>query len=68
MKDQNDESTLENVSIVKEFTFVFPEDLSDLPPNCEIEFMIDLVLGTRLISIYPYRMELAKLCKLKVQL
>jgi hypothetical protein len=37
---------MEQVSIVKEFIDVFPDDLPGLPPNREIEFCIDLVSGT----------------------
>ncbi|XP_075104881.1 uncharacterized protein LOC142178958 [Nicotiana tabacum] len=34
----------------------FPDDLPGLPPEREIEFPIDLVPGTTLFSIAPYRM------------
>lgn len=54
MEDRNDDSTTKNVPIVKEFTNVFLENLPGLPPNYEIEFVVDLVLSTRLISIAPY--------------
>ena len=59
---------LENVSIVREFSDVFLEDLSRLPPNRELEFVIDLFPGSTLISIPKYRMALAELKKLKTQL
>ena len=47
---------------------MFPEDLPGLPPMREIEFSIDLAPGTQPISIPPYRMALAELRELKVQL
>jgi len=42
--------------VVRDFTDVFPEDVPGLPPNREIEFSIDLVLGTGPVSITPYHM------------
>ena len=51
--------------MVNEFVDVFPEDLPGLPPDREIEFSIDIQLGTTPISQAPYRMALAEL---KVQL
>ncbi|GKV30687.1 hypothetical protein SLEP1_g39472 [Rubroshorea leprosula] len=59
---------LEDIPVLCEFPDVFPEDLSGSPLNKEIEFAIDLVLGTRPISKAPYRMALAELKELKVQL
>ncbi|XP_057990644.1 uncharacterized protein LOC131173015 [Hevea brasiliensis] len=59
---------LENVAVVKEFPDVFPEDLSGLPPEREVEFGIDLVPGTEPISMPPYRMAPAELKELKEQL
>ncbi|WRX09990.1 Reverse transcriptase domain - like 10 [Theobroma cacao] len=56
------------VSVVKEFVDVFPEELPGLPPEWEIEFCIDLIPDTRPISIPPYRMALAELKELKDQL
>ena len=54
-----------SVKNVKEFEDVFSEDLSSLPPDREIEFSIDLLLGSSLVSIAPYRMAPAELAKLK---
>ncbi|XP_028220276.1 uncharacterized protein LOC114401897 [Glycine soja] len=39
--------------VVREFPKVFPEDISGLPPEREIEFSIDLVPGAGPISIAP---------------
>ena len=60
--------TLESVLVVREFSDVFLEDLLGLPPDKEFEFCIDLLLGTTLISIPPYRMALVELKELKTQL
>ena len=58
----------EDVPVVREFLEVFPEDLPGLPPDREIEFVIDLVPGTAPISKAPYRMAPTELKELKVQL
>ncbi|KAA3470616.1 DNA/RNA polymerases superfamily protein [Gossypium australe] len=54
-----------SVPVVCEFPDVFPEELSGLPPVREVEFSIDLVPGTTLISIVPYRMAPTELKELK---
>ena len=67
--DRRQEGTrLEDIPIVKEFPDVFPNDISSLPPDREVEFTIDLIPGTEPISIPPYRMALAELRELKAQL
>ena len=48
-----------------EFSDVFTDDLSGLPLDREIEFSIDLVPDTGLISNAPYHMAPAELKKLK---
>ncbi|KAI3443818.1 hypothetical protein Pfo_000483 [Paulownia fortunei] len=58
----------ENIDVVQEFVEVFPDDLPGLPPNREIEFVIDVMPGTTSISKAPYRMAPTKLKELKVQL
>ena len=67
--DRRQEGTrLEDIPIVKEFPDVFPYDISGLPPDREIEFVIELVSRTESISIPPYRMAPAELKELKAQL
>ncbi|XP_027364439.1 uncharacterized protein LOC113871546 [Abrus precatorius] len=46
----------EYIPMAKDFLEVFPEDISELPPEGEIEFAIDLILGASPISMAPYRM------------
>ncbi|KAL0549271.1 hypothetical protein IC582_013752 [Cucumis melo] len=58
----------EDVPVVKEFLDVFPDDLSGLPPDREIEFTIELLPGTTSISQAPYRMAPSELKELKMQL
>ncbi|XP_024025887.1 uncharacterized protein LOC112092890 [Morus notabilis] len=56
------------IPVVDEFTDIFPDELSGLPPDREIEFCIDLVPGTAPISIPPYRMASAEMKELRTQL
>jgi len=48
---------LKNITVVQNFSEVFPNDIPGLLPNREIEFSINLMLETELISITPYRMS-----------
>jgi hypothetical protein len=47
---------MEEIRVVHDFPDVFPEDLCGMPPDCDIEFIIDLVPGTTPISKRPYQM------------
>jgi hypothetical protein len=60
-------STLD-IRTVSEFPDVFPEDLPGMPPDLEIEFVIELVPGTTSIFKRPYRMSTNQLVELKKQL
>lgn len=62
------ELDLNSVPIVSEFPEVFPDDVPGLPPEREIEFSIDLMPGTRPISMAPYRMAPLELTELKKQI
>ena len=67
--DRGQEGTwLEDIPIVKEFPDVFPDDISGLPPDREIEFVIELISGIVPISNPPYRMAPTELKELKAQL
>ncbi|MCH82779.1 RNA-directed DNA polymerase (Reverse transcriptase), partial [Trifolium medium] len=59
---------ISSIPIVQEFQDVFPEDITSLPPEREIEFSIDLVPGAEPISTAPYRMSPLELKELKAQL
>jgi hypothetical protein len=39
--------------VVREFPDVFPEELLEMPADREVEFIIDLLLGTAPISKRP---------------
>ena len=53
----NKANAVEDSRVVSEFPDVFPEDLPGMPPNREIEFIIELVPGTAPIYKRPYRMD-----------
>jgi hypothetical protein len=47
---------------------VFPDELLGLPPDRDVEFGIELIPGTALISRRPYQMPPDELAELKKQL
>jgi hypothetical protein len=57
-----------NIRVVRDFPDVFPEELLGMPPDREVEFVIDLLPGTSPISKRPYRMSVEELKELKKQL
>jgi hypothetical protein len=54
-----------SIRVVRDFTDVFPEELPGMPPDREVEFVIDLLPGTAPISKWPYRMSVEELKELK---
>ena len=59
---------VELVLVVCEYPDVFPKELPGLPLIREVEFDIELVPGTSLTLIAPYRMTPTELKELKAQL
>jgi hypothetical protein len=57
-----------NIRVVRDFLDVFPEELPGMPPDREVEFVIDLLPGTAPISKWPYMMSIEELKELKKQL
>ncbi|XP_052877273.1 uncharacterized protein LOC128283894 [Gossypium arboreum] len=57
-----------DVRTVKEFLDVFPEELPGLPPDCEVEFGIELLARTAPVSIGLYRIAPKELVELKAQI
>ncbi|GJZ50613.1 reverse transcriptase domain-containing protein [Tanacetum coccineum] len=51
------EQKQEEIVVVRDYPKVFPDDLSGLPPNREIEFRIELVPGAIPDMKSPYRLE-----------
>jgi hypothetical protein len=63
--NQLDASQGPMVPVVNEFPDIFPEELPGMPPNRDIEFVIDLMPGTMPIYKRPYRMATQQLAELK---
>ncbi|WVZ48894.1 hypothetical protein U9M48_000288 [Paspalum notatum var. saurae] len=63
-----DGKSLEGVPVVNEYPNVFPEELLGMPPDRDIEFVIELIPGTSPIAKRPYRMITSELAELKKQL
>ena len=58
----------ESIPVVNEFPEVFPEDISGLPSDREVEFAIDLRPRVGPISKVPYRMAPNEMAELKKQI
>ncbi|GJU82898.1 reverse transcriptase domain-containing protein, partial [Tanacetum coccineum] len=65
---KEDEPKLNDIFVVCEFEDVFPEDLSRLPPQRQVEFRIDLVPGATPIAKSPYRLAPSEMQELVGQL
>ncbi|PKU70170.1 RNA-directed DNA polymerase [Dendrobium catenatum] len=59
---------ISSIPIVNEFIDVFSEEWNELPPDREVEFLINLQPGTTPIVKAPYRMATKELQELKDQL
>jgi hypothetical protein len=59
---------LKDIPIVCEYPDVFPVDLPGMPPDSDIEFIIELQPGMAPISKKSYRMPPNELAELKIQL
>ncbi|GKB83122.1 putative reverse transcriptase domain-containing protein [Tanacetum coccineum] len=62
--DKLEEKRLEDVSTVQDFSEVFPEDFSGLPPTRQVKFQIDLVPGAATVARAPYRLAPSELQEL----
>jgi hypothetical protein len=59
---------LEDIRVVQDYPDVFSEELPGMPPDHDIEFLIELLPGTPPISKRPYRMPVNELVELKKQI
>jgi hypothetical protein len=59
---------IQDIPVVCEFPDIFPEDLPRLPPERDVEFVIELKPGMAPISRRSYRMPPNELVELKTQL
>jgi hypothetical protein len=60
--------SLDEVHVVNEYPDVFPDELPGMPPDRDVEFLIDLLPGTGPIAKRPYPMSTDELKELKKQL
>ena len=51
------QAMIEELQVVHEFPEFFPDEIPDVLLEREVEFSIDLVLGSRPVSMAPYRMS-----------
>jgi hypothetical protein len=65
---ENNKPILEGHPILREYKYVFPEEVPGLPPRRDIDFSIELVPGAVLVSRTPYRISTLELVVLKLQL
>ncbi len=61
VEERAEHPTPESIPVVREYPNVLPAELSGMPEDREIEFIIDLVPGAAPVSKAPYRMAPAKL-------
>src|SRR3954463_8646859 len=59
---------IDQVAIVREYPDVFPEELPGMPPDRDVEFMIDFLPGTDPTANIPYPMSTDELKELQKQL
>jgi hypothetical protein len=68
LNEKGVEEGQEHLPVVRDFVNIFPKDLTGMPPERELEFIIDLKSGTELIARMPYHMSNLELQELIMQL
>ncbi|GJR60313.1 reverse transcriptase domain-containing protein [Tanacetum coccineum] len=63
-----DEPKISDISVVREFVEVFPDDLKGLPPQRKVEFHIELIPGATPVTKSPYRLAPSEMQELSEQL
>jgi hypothetical protein len=56
---------VDNIRVVRDFLDVFPKESPGMPPDREVEFVIDLLPRTAPISKRPYKMSVEELKNLR---
>src|SRR3954469_15646047 len=59
--------SLDSVPVVKEYPDVFPKELPGMPPDRDVEFLIDLLPRSRPIAKRPNKMSVDELKELNKQ-
>jgi len=57
---------VKDIPVVREFLDVFLDDLPGLPPDRDVEFVVELKPGTATVSRRAYQMPPKELAKLKI--
>jgi hypothetical protein len=68
MLNQTKVIALEDIRVVQEYPDIFPEELLGMPPDRDIEFLIELLPGMPPISKRSYRIPINELVELKKQI
>ncbi|GJT86011.1 putative reverse transcriptase domain-containing protein [Tanacetum coccineum] len=68
MNAKVDEPKVGNIFVVRDFVDVFPEDLSGLPPQKQVEFRIDLIPEATPVAKSLYRLAPSEMQELPEQL
>ncbi|GKD41967.1 hypothetical protein Tco_1266612 [Tanacetum coccineum] len=68
MNAKVDEPRISDIPVARDITDVFWEDLLGLPPQRQVEFRIDLVLGATPVAKSPYRLAPSEIQELSGQL
>jgi hypothetical protein len=63
---ENNKPILKDHPILREYKYVFLEEVLGLPPRRDIDFSIEHVLGVVSISREPYKMSTPELVDLKL--
>ena len=59
---------IKDIRVVRDYPDVFPGELPGMPPKREVEFCIDLIIGTQPVTLAPYRLSRSFQEELKKQL
>jgi hypothetical protein len=65
---EDNKPIVEDHPILREYKYVFPEEVPGLPPRRDIEFSIELAPRVVPMSRTPYRMSTPEMVELKLQL
>src|SRR3954466_8058511 len=60
--------SMDTVPVIRDYLDVFPEELPGMPPDRDVEFLIDLMPRTGPIAKKPYKMDVDELKELNKQL
>jgi hypothetical protein len=66
--DDKEANLIDDIKIVSEFLDLFPEELPGMPSERKVEFAMELIPGTTLVSKRAYRVSRPELVVLKKQI